>query len=204
MKTKQQYDLLVLDPAWAYKPSAKLHRQVAAVYKTSKPKDWYDWDIKGLCQPYARVWIWTTSPKINECRKLAEAWGLVYTGNQFFWKKGNSKSPSPLSFMGQCEFAMCFKLKKSKGWPFKKKTSPGNFLETKALPHSAKPEQFQDLLEGMYGTPSELDYCELFARRYRPGWDCVGNELNGTIEDFLAGVPMNLRAPPPPVIVAPK
>ena len=33
----------------------------------------------------------------------------------------------------------------------------------------------------------------MFARRYRPGWDCIGLELNGTIEDFLSGKSIPLR-----------
>ena len=186
-----KYDLLVLDPAWAYGSSVKMHQQVGAVYKTSKPKDWYDWDLLSLCHKHSMIWIWTTGPKLNECLLLAKAWGLVYTGSQFVWKKGNRKLNSPLSFMSQCEYVMCFRPKKSAKWPFKKLSHPGNFLDVPAGKHSAKPEQFQDLLEEMYG--SSLDFCELFARRYRPGWDCVGNELNGTIEDFLAGVPMQLQ-----------
>jgi N6-adenosine-specific RNA methylase IME4 len=193
MKTKKQYDLLVLDPAWKYTASAKMHAQVGAIYKTSKPKDWYDWDIRGLCHKHSQVWIWTNAAKTNECLKLAAAWGLVYTGSKFYWKKHTRKLMSPMYFMNQVEEVMCFRPKRAKTWPFKKKTNPGNFLDSKPGKHSAKPEQFQDLLEGMYGTPSELAYCELFARRYRPGWDCVGNELNGTIEDFLAGVPMKLQ-----------
>jgi N6-adenosine-specific RNA methylase IME4 len=44
-----------------------------------------------------------------------------------------------------------------------------------ALRHSAKPEELQDKLEAMYAGPR----LELFARRARDGWDCVGNEAPG-------------------------
>ena len=39
----------------------------------------------------------------------------------------------------------------------------------------------------------DCEKLELFARRYRDGWDCLGLELNGTIQDFLAGKEIQLR-----------
>lgn len=40
--------------------------------------------------------------------------------------------------------------------------------------HSAKPEGLQDSLDIMFPNGNKL---ELFARRQRPGWECVGNEM---------------------------
>lgn len=53
------------------------------------------------------------------------------------------------------------------------------------LKHSAKPEHLQDSLEIMFPNTEKL---ELFARRLRPGWECLGNEVcNGEdIYDSLA------------------
>jgi len=42
------------------------------------------------------------------------------------------------------------------------------------LRHSAKPEHLQDSLEIMFPKGDKL---ELFARRHRPGWTCLGNEI---------------------------
>jgi N6-adenosine-specific RNA methylase IME4 len=42
------------------------------------------------------------------------------------------------------------------------------------LKHSAKPEHLQDSLELMFPAGN---YLELFARRHRPGWTCLGNEI---------------------------
>jgi len=53
------------------------------------------------------------------------------------------------------------------------------------LKHSAKPEHLQDSLEIMFPKAQKL---ELFARRLRPGWECLGNEVcNGEdIYDSIA------------------
>lgn len=40
--------------------------------------------------------------------------------------------------------------------------------------HSEKPERFYEIVESLYSGP----YLELFARRERLGWTCLGNELN--------------------------
>ena len=42
------------------------------------------------------------------------------------------------------------------------------------LRHSAKPEHLQDSLEVMFPKSQKL---ELFARRHRPGWTCLGDEI---------------------------
>ena len=52
------------------------------------------------------------------------------------------------------------------------------------LKHSAKPEHLQDSLEKMFPMGNKL---ELFARRERNGWTCIGNEVcNG--EDILVSI----------------
>jgi N6-adenosine-specific RNA methylase IME4 len=52
------------------------------------------------------------------------------------------------------------------------------------LKHSAKPECLQNSLEIMFPTAYKL---ELFARRIRPGWTCLGNEIDGKdIRDVLS------------------
>lgn len=43
--------------------------------------------------------------------------------------------------------------------------------------HSKKPENLQDQLELMFPDPN-LNKLEIFARRVRPGWTCIGNEVS--------------------------
>ena len=49
-----------------------------------------------------------------------------------------------------------------------------NVIHAPRGPHSAKPEVMQDLLDRL--VPGGLRV-EFFARRFRPGWACIGNEL---------------------------
>lgn len=51
------------------------------------------------------------------------------------------------------------------------------------LKHSQKPEALQDSLELMFPEAFKNGKCiELFARRQRPGWVCLGNELQGNLD----------------------
>ena len=62
--------------------------------------------------------------------------------------------------------------------------------------HSKKPEEMQDRVERLFEGP----YLEIFARRRRPGWTCLGNELDGLdIRESLARIakdgPLPMVAP---------
>ena len=47
-------------------------------------------------------------------------------------------------------------------------------LSAKAGRHSEKPDKFYEIVEGLFEGP----YCEMFARKERPGWTVLGNEVN--------------------------
>jgi N6-adenosine-specific RNA methylase IME4 len=53
--------------------------------------------------------------------------------------------------------------------------SIGSVIHAPRLEHSQKPEELQDLAEKMAGPVPML---EVFARRYRDGWTCIGDELS--------------------------
>lgn len=48
--------------------------------------------------------------------------------------------------------------------------------------HSAKPEILQDRLEKMYPKANKL---EMFARRSRSGWTCIGNECPDSVDEDI-------------------
>ena len=66
----------------------------------------------------------------------------------------------------------------TKGKPKLKNMAQRNVALDPNLKHSQKPETLQDRLEIMY---PGLNYLEMFARRDRPNWTCVGNECPSTM-----------------------
>ena len=76
-------------------------------------------------------------------------------------------------FRGQIEY--CLLGVKGKIKPFRLQKS--NFIQSKALRHSEKPEEMRQLIEATGLTPR----IELFARKKVDGWDCWGNEVESDI-----------------------
>ncbi len=61
------------------------------------------------------------------------------------------------------------------------------------LKHSAKPEDLQNMLDLMFPSSKRL---ELFARRSRPGWVCIGNECINTLgEDIRDSIDHLIQLP---------
>lgn len=60
--------------------------------------------------------------------------------------------------------------------------------------HSEKPEELQDRLEKMF--PSFNNRLEIFARRVRNGWHCVGNECPATLGEDVRDSINRLKALP--------
>lgn len=129
------------------------------------------------------LFMWATSPKLSEAIHLGERIGLHYRGVAFVWVKTN-RAGAPLGAMGvrpsitkpTTEFVLSFAVR-AKGRPLP--LSDESIVQTVFAPlsrHSVKPELVQDRIDLMYPTASK---CELFARRHRPGWDCVGMEVDG-------------------------
>lgn len=59
------------------------------------------------------------------------------------------------------------------GKPVTLNRSIRSIFEAPVRAHSEKPEEFYHIVEQLREGP----YVELFARRQRPGWTCLGNEI---------------------------
>lgn len=73
--------------------------------------------------------------------------------------------------------------KRGKVYDNLKNKSQRSVLFDMNLKHSAKPEGLQDRLDLMFPLGNKL---ELFARRERAGWTCVGNECQSSIGGVMA------------------
>jgi len=205
---QKKYDVIYSDPAWKYGSSQKMHKQVGEVYNTMKLSAMQSFRIQSICHPWTLMFMWTTGPKMNEAMRLLYQWNFEYKTMAFVWKKGTHKNMGSVT-MSQCEYLLVAKNMAHKPKDYGSPVKPINFATPQFhnIPrprgHSSKPDDFNHLIKGIYGNrthshtnskgtqfhgvPRDLEYCELFARRFISGWDCVGDSINGTIQDFLAG-----------------
>ena len=194
---QKKYDVIYADPPWAYGRTQKMHSQVSEVYNTMKLRAMQDLPIQSICHPWTLMFMWTTGPKMNEAMRLLHRWNFTYKTVAFVWKKGTHKNMGGYT-MSQCEYILVARNMAHKPGKYGSPIKPINFAtpQFQDIPrprgHSSKPDDFNHLIQGIYGTRDvddtrDLQYCELFARRFIPGWDCVGDAINGKLEDFLDG-----------------
>ncbi|KKL93358.1 hypothetical protein LCGC14_1875440, partial [marine sediment metagenome] len=126
------------------------------------------------------LFIWTTSPKLNEVFSVIDAWGFEYKTKGFCWIKKNKKANTLFWGMGRWTRANsedC--LIATKGKPLRKSASIHQIIEAPIREHSRKPDETRDRIVELVG---DLPRIELFAREKTPGWDVWGNEVESDIE----------------------
>lgn len=196
-----QYSVILLDPPWPYE---RTHGQGVA----TKQYNLMTWQDIGDLRPYLHavaaqdcaLLVWTTAPLLIEQSDIVRAWGFRYITKAFCWVK--TKQPRNGIFHGIGSYTASntedvWLL--SNGTPRRKGSAsqviPTTETEGIVAPmgrHSRKPEAVQDRIELVFDGP----YLEVFARRRRPGWTCIGGELDGLdIRESLTQVAQDAQLP---------
>lgn len=121
--------------------------------------------------PDARLFLWRVSAMQEEALEVMRAWGFI-PKSELVWIK-NTKSSKLWFGMGRTvrmSHEIC--LIGQRGHPEILSHSIRSVFEAPYTRHSGKPEIFFDYVEKLSPGP----YLELFARRQRPGWTCLGDE----------------------------
>lgn len=190
----KQYDIILVDPPWPYDQARMAQHQnkdkfqavgIDDEYETMTMEEMKNLPIQRVTAKNCVLYMWATGPKMREAFELMDAWGFEYSTMAFVWDK---RIPNPGWYScSQIEYVLVGK----KGTcPKRICTTTKQFLCETRTKHSKKPEAIQDRIENHW---EDCEKLEIFARRYRTGWDCVGLELNGTIQDFLNGEDLVLR-----------
>lgn len=186
-----RYDLIVADPPWNYSDTlrqSKTKRGARDVYTAAlKDREFFELPVSQLAADRAVCVMWVTSSHLEVGLRLLRVWGFRYTQMGAWGKVQKGDLTKPKIGMGRL---------------FRQSVEPyivgvrggahqalelmnqSNLILQPAGEHSAKPEELQDRLEQMF--PSMKRRLELFARRPRRRWTCVGNEIDGQdIRDAL-------------------
>ena len=167
---KGSFNIILADPPWKY--------QFSETYSRSIPAHYPDMDLKAICDlkkklPIAEnaiLFLWVTSPKLEEAFKVIEAWGFEYK-TSFVWVKDK------IGMGYYCRNQHEFLLVATKGnfYTPEPKNRFSSIINAKRTSlHSEKPEIVYDTIEKMYPKGKGL---ELFARKNdRSYWKCWGLE----------------------------
>lgn len=125
-------------------------------------------DIRDACEPDAVLFLWVTSPLLEECFDVIHAWGFEYK-TSFVWDKvghnfGHYNSVRH-EFLLICTRGSCT--------PDERTLYDSVISIEKSARHSEKPAEFRNIIDALYTWGNRI---ELFSRCAADGWDTWGNE----------------------------
>lgn len=165
-----KYRVIYADPPWKYADilpegygAAEHH------YKTLDIDELCALRIVDLAADDAVLFLWVTSPKLQECFQLIPAWGFIYKAS-FVWDKvrhnyGHYNSVRH-EFLLVCTRGSCL--------PDSKELRDSVVSIERSDVHSQKPDAFREMIDALYPGGPRI---ELFARGQAPaGWEVWGDE----------------------------
>jgi N6-adenosine-specific RNA methylase IME4 len=174
---QKTYSIIYADPPWDYKGQLQ-HNGAGGTdtggamrhYSTVTTKELATWKINDIANDDCLLFMWASSPHLDQAIDLGKAWGFEWATVAFVWYKQRT-NPGYYT-MSQCELCLIFK----KGKIPKPRGSRNirQFVSTLRETHSKKPDEVRHRIELMFPTQSKV---ELFARKKVDGWDCWGNEV---------------------------
>lgn len=184
MSSKNKFGVIVADPPWAFNDKLKFNgtvkRGAEAHYPTLNLRAIKRLPIDEIAAENAVCALWVPSAMLKDGIDVLEAWGFTYK-QLWVWGKTSKNDPTKLAFgmgrLGRNCHEPCLVGTKGKYTKHLMNKSQRNLMMHPNLGHSRKPEQIQDSLDLMF---PQWDKIEIFARRQRPNWTCIGNESPAT------------------------
>lgn len=182
------FTTIVADPPWPYNDKLmsgnsgfggrrKNKRGAANHYPTMTLDALRELPVKTVAAPNSHLYLWTTNAFMEEALELMFLWGYSHKTILTWVKPQIGMGHYFRNTTEHVLFGVRGKLRTLQ------RNVPTAFYAKRTV-HSAKPEVFYGIVERMSPGP----YLELFARRARPGWVALGDEVNGgrSIEASLA------------------
>lgn len=163
-----KYRVIYADPPWSYGNSnIEAFKEQRDHYPVMELQEICDLPVKDMAQDDAVLFLWTTSPMLEECFEVIKAWGFKYKAS-FVWDKvkhvmGHYNSVRH-EFLLVCVRGSCQP---------DVRTLFDSVVSIERTEHSRKPHEFYNIIETIYPHGSRI---ELFSRQPREGWASWGYE----------------------------
>lgn len=162
------YPVIYADPPWRYEHSQTISREIENQYPTMSLEDICALPVADIASPDSLLYLWTTSPKLEESMQVIKAWGFTYR-TCLVWVKDKIG----MGYYARQRHEILLVAKRGE---FPVPESSNRFdsvIESPRTEHSTKPDVVYDMIEQMH---PEFDKLELFARNTREGWAAWGNQ----------------------------
>lgn len=155
---------------------SSIARGAEANYPTMRGADIAMLPVRDVAAANAVLALWVPSSLLVLGGSVMQSWGFELK-QTYVWAKA-TKTGKPAFGMGRL-FRQCHELALigTRGSPYSALRSRSERSVVSALNagHSVKPDALHESLERMFPDARKL---ELFARRSRTGWTCLGNEID--------------------------
>mgnify|MGYP001616832045 CR=1 FL=1 len=188
------YQIVLADCPWSYYGSGTKDAAAAKHYTCIPDEEMLRLDVASYMAPRSLLLLWATCPRLDFAVKCIESWGLAYRGVAFVWVKtrqdgGVIGAQGPRASVTNATTELVLAASpRPRGRPlpiadesvaqvfaeFDVPDEPDPVFAPRGA-HSEKPDEVYRRIEKMYPDATK---CELFARRERAGWDCVGDQLS--------------------------
>lgn len=167
--TQNRYRVIYADPPWSYGNSMpeyfteqKDHYTLMSIEEICKLP------IKEIAENNSVLFLWVTSPILEESFEVIKAWGFKYKSS-FVWDKIKHN----MGHYNSVRHEMLLIATKGSCMPdIQKLFDSVQSIERKT--HSEKPEEFREIIDTIYPVGERI---ELFSRKKVEGWDAYGNEI---------------------------
>ena len=174
---RRRFAIIYADPPWDYKgqlqhtgPSGRDSGGAIRHYSTIKLADLMQLPISSIADENCLLFMWSSSPHLDQAIDLGKAWGFQWATIAFVWHKAK---PNPGFYtMSECE--LCLVMKRGKIPQPRGARNVRQFLLEERQAHSQKPDEVRRRIEAMF---PEHEKIELFARQRAKGWTTWGNQL---------------------------
>jgi N6-adenosine-specific RNA methylase IME4 len=173
---KGQYRVLYADPPWKYNDAQAVKGEYGTGtgaaeghYPIMKLSELKALNIKTISAENSVLFLWATSPLLEDALELCKAWGFKYKA-QFIWDKVKHNMGHYNSVRHEilliCTRGSCL--------PDSNKLIDSVQVIERTKKHSQKPEEFRNIIDEMYSLGPRI---ELFKIGDKPeGWETWGNE----------------------------
>lgn len=180
------WDIIYVDPPWDYKgqlqhagPGSDDTGGAIRHYPTITLPDLKRLDVPSIAADDALLFLWSTSPHLDQAIDLGKAWGFSWATVAFVWDK--VRVNPGFYTMSQCE--LCLVFKRGRIPTPRGARNVRQLVRHKREAHSTKPAEVRERIEEMFPVQTKI---ELFARHAVPGWDAWGLEIENAGETSWA------------------
>jgi N6-adenosine-specific RNA methylase IME4/ParB-like chromosome segregation protein Spo0J len=166
-----KYRVFYADPPWTYGDTRTgLEGYSAAVdhYPAMSIEDLCSLPVKDAAEDNAVLFLWVTSPLLEECFAVINAWGFKYK-TSFVWDKIRHN----VGHYNSVRHELLLICTRGSCTPDNVKLFDSVQTIERTEKHSQKPAEFREIIETLYTSGNKI---ELFCREPAPGWSVWGNE----------------------------